>query len=61
MFSAISLVAAIRYGVFMSLIADLRIVVDTLGVLVPMPDRIACLIDDLGLFTIIIRRESIQS
>lgn len=52
-FVAVSFVAAVRSGVAMSKNTDLRIVVNGLGLLVPIPDRLAGSIYDFGFFVII--------
>lgn len=54
-FAADSLVPAASHGSFMSKTADLRIVADGLGMLVPMLDRLAPWIDD-SRFSLIISR-----
>lgn len=51
-FAIFSFVATTANRVLMSRTTDPRIVADGLGVLIPMPDRLVCSIDDLGLFPI---------
>lgn len=55
-FALVSLVAAACDCVFMSKTADFRIVVDGLGVLVPIPERLDRWIADAGIFSIVRRR-----
>lgn len=52
-FSLIFFVVAAREGFFVSKTSDLQIFVERLGVLVPVPDRLAFRMNDLGFFAII--------
>lgn len=49
-FVVVLFAAATRNGVFMSKTANPRIVADGLGLLGPMPDHLACWIDDISFF-----------